>query len=164
MTARAAALVALAALPGLAAAACPTGAEPVLSCTARGGAMALDVCLADQEVSYAYGAAGGAPDLRLHRNIADVSARPWNGIGRSLWEEVTFENAGYAYLVFMSVDRMDPAAQPEGGVIVQQGGNDLARVDCDAGSVTAGFWAVSDAKARAGLCWSPERFAWARCD
>lgn len=126
-----------AALAGLAApvaAGCTGGAETVLSCTARGGSKALEVCIAGREIGYAYGPRGAAPELRLVRDVAEIENRPWPGIGRTLWEETTFRNDGYAYLVHISVDRLDENATPEGGVIVLRGGATLARVDCDPGA------------------------------
>jgi len=146
-------------------AACRAGTDTVLSCTARGGAKALDVCLdtGAGEISYAYGAPGRTPELYLSRSIAAIDHRPWPGIGRSIWESTVFYNNGYAYEVFTSIDRMAENQPPIGGVLLYKGRQQVARVDCDAGSAEIGLWAVSDAKDALGLCWDQGAQIWNNC-
>ena len=152
-------------MAGSAMAACPIGTGTVLSCTARGGTKVLDVCLDSGAgvISYAYGAPGRAPELFLERAIAGIEHRPWPGIGRSIWESTVFYNQGYAYEVFISVDRMAENQPAIGGVLLQKGGKEVAQVDCDAGSADIGLWAVSDAKEALGLCWDQGAQIWNTC-
>lgn len=145
--------------------ACPAGTQTVLSCSAKGGAKALDVCLdpASATISYAYGAHNRDPELSLTRSVQRIEHQPWLGIGRSIWESTVFHNKGYAYEVFISVDRMAEDQLPIGGVILHKGDVQVARVDCDAGTAEIGLWAVSDAKEAVGLCWDQGAHIWNNC-
>lgn len=146
-------------------AACPIGTETVLSCLARGGTKALDVCI-DQTagvVGYSYGPPDGAPELSLSQTIAQVDHRPWPGIGRSIWEATVFYNAGYAYEVYISVDRMARDQPVSGGVALYRGDRTIAQIECDAGTAEIGLWAVSDAKEALGLCWDQGAQSWNAC-
>ncbi len=144
-------------------AACLPTQNTVLSCTAKSGSRVLDVCIEGAQISYAYGRRGAPAELRLAEPVATIAHQPWNGIGRSIWEATTFMNAGFAYEVFISVDRMAEGQPITAGVAVMQGARDVARVDCDPGSAEIGLWAVSDAKQALGICWDLSRFAWAPC-
>lgn len=148
--------------PTVAMARCGTG-ETIMSCTAKKGAKAINVCLNDGEVSYAYGAPGKAPELTLAEHIATVNHTPWNGIGAMMWETAAFENNGYSYSVWMGVDRMSQEHPIEASVEVLKGNKTVATVSCDAGSVTAGFWALSDAKKALNLCWDLDQSVWVGC-
>ena len=150
---------------GMAQAGCPAGSQVVLSCLARGATGALDVCIerANGIVSYSYGPMNGPAELSLSEPIKEVEHRPWPGIGRSIWETTVFRNAGYVYEVFSSVDRMDRDQPVTGGVLLYKGGKEIARVDCDAGTVEMGLWAVTDAKEALGLCWDQGGETWNAC-
>lgn len=150
---------------GAARADCRAGSTIVLSCMARGGTKALDVCIdtATSLVSYSYGAPDRAPELILSQPVSEIEHHPWPGIGRSIWETTVFHNAGYAYEVFTSVDRMTRDEPATGGVILQKNDETIARIDCDAGTVEFGLWALSDAKEAAGLCWNQSAESWNAC-
>lgn len=154
---------AFAALSAPALAACGGEAVTVLSCSTGGGAKTLDVCIRDGFVTYAFGPRGGTPQLDLSVPVAEIEHQPWNGIGRSIWETTTFRNAGHAYEVHISVDRLTEGQPTTGGVAVMKGGAELARVACDPGTAIIGLWAVSDAKQAVGQCWDQGRFAWRSC-
>jgi len=146
-------------------AACPAGTQTVLSCSAKGGTKVLDICLdlPNATISYAYGAPNRQPELAMRRPIAAIDHTPWPGIGRSIWESTVFHNQGYAYEVFISVDRMADNSQPIGGVVLHKGSQQVAKVDCDAGTAEIGLWAVSDAKQALGQCWDQGRQNWNIC-
>ena len=146
-------------------AACPVGTQTVLTCTAKGGAKTLAVCIdpGRAEISYAYGNPGRQPELFMSRSIDEIDHRPWPGIGRSIWESTVFYNQGYAYEVFISVDRMAEDQPPIGGVVLRKDNHQVAQVDCDAGTAEIGLWAVSDAKEALGLCWDQDRQNWNKC-
>jgi hypothetical protein len=67
-------------------AACLPPAEPFLSCTLRNGAKTLDVCIANDTLSYTYGPKSGPAELALTQSARDVDYEPWPGIGRTIWE------------------------------------------------------------------------------
>lgn len=150
-------------LPGSLHAACTGGARPYLSCTTKGGQNTLDVCVDNRIVLYAYGPRGQAADLTLARDLREIDYRPWNGIGRTIWEDVSFFNTGYGYTVWFAIDKMRPDAPTEGGVNVTRDGAALADIRCDPGSVTIGMDALYDAYARAGLCHRPGMDHWQPC-
>lgn len=150
-------------MAGAALADCPGGTTTVLSCTLGGGAKTLSLCIDGETIRYDFGKTGQAPELRLSEPVAKVAHQPWPGVGRAIWEATTFSNAGYAYEVWMSVDRLIEDAPQEAGVTVTKGDKTLAELRCDAGSVDAGFWAVDDAKEAQGICWNMHSFAWEGC-
>lgn len=138
---------------------------PFIACTFDGGAKAVSVCVSDDAATYVFGPAGGTPDLTLSEPTATVAYTPWPGVGRTIWETVTFRNDGYSYEVFAGIDRAPDGDPPYGGVIVRDGGQELAALTCDTGSVIFSYDPVlSDAKAAAGLCWGgdPET-GWQSC-
>jgi len=144
-------------------AACFSTGETVLSCTARGGTKALDVCIEGPQIVYRYGPNGGTPELTMSRTVAEVEHQPWNGVGRSIWESTTFRNGSYAYEVYISVDRMAEGNPSYSGVTVYRDSAQIAEVRCDPGSDSMEFWAVSDAKKAVGICWDPTEFRWGGC-
>ena len=144
---------------------CGPGNTLVLSCLARGGDKALDVCIGagSRTISYSYGPPGGPAELSLSQPVAGVEHHPWPGIGRNIWETTVFHNAGYTYEVFISVDRMAEDDPVMGGVQLFRDGAEIARVECDAGTVNIGLWAVSEAKEALGYCWNQDLETWGIC-
>ncbi len=152
-------LLALASAPLLAG--CPRGAQTVLSCAMKNGKK-LDVCILKDTIIYAYGARKARPELRLEEPVKTVRHTPWNGIGRTIWETAAFTNNGYSYEVYISYDKFD--RKNEGGVIVSRDGKELARLECLSRGLDIGLSAVSEAKEKAGICWSYDTHAWGRCE
>lgn len=125
----------------------------------------LEVCIEPgaRAFAYAFGPAG-APELTLREDFAAGTARPWNGVGRSIWASVGFRNAGHVYEAWHSLDRLDPEAVPEGGVNVLKGDAVLARLQCRPGpeTVIAPIFSVEDAMQAAGFCRDREAESWRR--
>ena len=158
-------VIALGALAGAASAeGCFGPGTPLFHCTLNGGTKAVDVCLQDDVAYYRFGPAGGAADILLARRAGAVDMRPWNGVGRSIFETATFSNGGYDYTVHYAIDRLTQAHEVTGGVIVTRGGDELADLSCDAGAVTASdIYPLFEAKEAAGQCWNREMFRWGEC-
>lgn len=157
-------LMALLALAPLNAyAACPVGSEVVQTCSLSGGKKVLDVCLLQNSVTYAFGNSGKTPDLHLSTPVTQAGYIPWNGVGRSIYEEVSFVNQGVTYLVWYAVDRMVEAHPVSGGIVVGQGGKELASLICDKNTVITGFGALYDRMTSLGQCWNYQTHAWAGC-
>jgi len=150
-------------MAGAALAGCPQGATTVLGCTLGGGAKTLSLCIDGDTVRYDFGKTGQPPELSLSEPVATVAHQPWPGVGRAIWEATTLTNAGYAYEVWMSVDRLSENALPEGGVNVMQGEKTVAELRCDPGTASVSLWAVDDAKQALGICWNFETFSWGGC-
>lgn len=134
--------------PGLAVAQCG-GLDVVLNCQI--GSKTLTVCVGDGQATYAFGP-DGPPELSLTRPLGQVQATPWPGVGRSIWEDITFENVGVRYTAWISVDRMTEGFPTKGGVIVAQGDQKLADLDCNEGTTEVGVFAIADAMQAAGYC------------
>ncbi|MCA0043017.1 hypothetical protein [Celeribacter litoreus] len=111
-------------------------------------------------VSYAFGPPHAAPELQLERPYADVGVLPWNGVGRSIWEEIRIPNGDVTYAVWGSFDRMTEAHEVSGGIVVERGGEELARLDCAPSGVIYAPFSFSDVYEEAGYCWSFETERW----
>ncbi|QRF65407.1 hypothetical protein [Ponticoccus alexandrii] len=140
---------------GAAFAACSTAEATFLSCPVEGSGKWLEVCAEDQAAVYRYGPSGH-PELELVEQYGPLDYAPWPGVGRSVWETVTFYNGSYSYTVYISMDRMDESAWPEGGVTVRNGGTDVAHLDCRPQEAQVGWTeGLTMGKERAGLRWDP---------
>lgn len=141
-------------------AACP--GDTVSSC--RIGAKVLEVCHAEGALTYAFGPEG-RPELTIAQPLDTAAYTPWPGIGRAIWDSLTFTNQGTTYEVWTSFDRMDEAAQLEGGVNLLEGETVLATLACDRGSVSTSLDMVSELKAGIGQCWDFDAKVWtSSCD
>jgi len=155
MRARCLSAVALALAAGPVLAACP--GETVLSCQI--GRKALEVCLVQGAVTYAFGPAG-APEITLSSPVESVAYTPWNGIGRAIWETVAFENRGVTYEVWTSLDKMVPGAATQAGINVLDGASLVAQLTCTPGTVDGAIDRLYPAKEATGQCWNHATFAW----
>ena len=154
---RAALLLALLAVP--AQADCQGG--EAFSCQI--GKKSLDVCYWKGMLTYRYGPKG-KPELFLNERLETVDFAPWPGIGSSLWETVAFQNDGYTYEVWTSVERDPEATEPRaGGVRVLQGDKTVAELNCDRGTATS-MGGLYDLKDGIGQCWDMESQTWGLCN
>ncbi|MDV4168160.1 hypothetical protein [Rhodovulum sp. FJ3] len=118
---------------------CPTASTEVFSCTFKGGAKAVSVCLADgngdTQAIYGFYKTAGGVEKEITRPMAEMTATPWNGIGNFISESVTFEaGGGYAYEVWWGAERSNDS-EVEGGILVLENGAQIAALNCDGGSV-----------------------------
>jgi hypothetical protein len=130
--------------------------ETLVSCPI--GAKQLQVCNEGDLLTYSFGPPG-APDLQLASRPQEAYT-PWNGIGRSLWETITFTNRNVTYEVVFSFDRMVEDAMPEWGVVVTQGDEIIANLTCENQLANIPFDGLYDQITAAGLCWNREDFVW----
>lgn len=143
--------------------ACSANAMTLFSCTFGGGAKTAEDCLGASDITYRFGPTGETPELIVEATPVGVHLTPWNGIGRAIWEEVVITNAGYDYLVHYSAER-DPGGAVSGGIVVAQGGSEVAQLTCDEGTVAgADFYPLYDAKEAAGQCYDRANFVWGPC-
>ncbi|NRB35772.1 MAG: hypothetical protein HRU31_13725 [Rhodobacteraceae bacterium] len=109
--------------------------DVLLACDMAGSSKQLETCLIGDRVRYAFGAAD-MPDLVLERHVRDVLYEPWPGVGRSIWHVTGFQVDDITYRVFLNIDRLsDPPGAQSAGVIVEQNGEELARLDCDPATI-----------------------------
>lgn len=131
-----------------AAAQCALNEDVLLDCQI--GDKRLSLCAAPAaSVIYEFGTAQQT-ELRLHRGLGDYEYRPWPGIGRTIWESLRFENAGFTYEIYTSFDKIDREAAA--GVSVLKGGSEVAHLKCDAGGEAFGFDPLHFALQDAGHC------------
>ena len=138
-----------------AALACP--GDLLLSCPI--GKKRLELCLDDATLTYSFGPAG-RPELVLPTPIRDAAYQPWSGVGRAMWDAVSFQNKDITYEVWTSFDRLDETAVWEGGVNVLRGDALQASLTCAKGSVAGDLYPVMEAKLAAGQCWNRDAHHW----
>ncbi|MDE1130027.1 MAG: hypothetical protein OSA49_00555 [Ascidiaceihabitans sp.] len=152
---------------GHAQAGCPQGQDAFTSCQIEGKDKEVFVCFDDEIATYRYGPKAGAADLFLSETIRDVDFVPWSGLGKTIYENVTFYNGDYSYDVFGGFDR--PFSEEEmllpirrfGGIDVAKNGEHLARIECVPDTVTYGFGGgIYDAKVALGLEWDDYTATW----
>lgn len=145
-------------------AACFGTGTPMFTCTFNSGAKQVNVCLQDAVALYSFGPTQGAPELLMGREAARVELRPWNGIGRSIWEEVRFSSGAFSYTLSYALDRAPDGALPDGRLIVTRGESEVAELICDAGSVDIhDFYPLFEAKEASGQCYDLQSGAWRNC-
>ncbi len=149
---------------------CGSGLEPFLSCEVGVSKKNLNVCYNDDIVTYSFGPAGD-PELVMTETVETIDYRPWSGIGRSIAEQVIFENGEYVYAVYAGVDRMfgdeTEADHPTpffGGVVVTRNGNALADLSCNREETEAPWGGLYESKLAAGLEWDSVAMEWRRAE
>ncbi|SEC10751.1 hypothetical protein [Rhodobacter sp. 24-YEA-8] len=131
--------------------------ESLFEC--RIGKKELELCHTGSAVNYRFGAPG-KHELQINTTLSDLEYQPWPGVGRTIWEAVTFHNATTSYDVWSGFDRQDPDAKLEGGVNVLRGETLIAALDCTKGSVRSGLDLLYGAKEGIGQCWSFDDKVW----
>ncbi|WP_306152917.1 hypothetical protein [Roseovarius sp. MMSF_3281] len=141
---------------------------PMFHCTVKGGAKTVDLCLQDQVAYYRFGPQGGMAEMLLARPVSEVYMMPWNGVGRTIYEEASFNNRAFDYTIHYAIDRIPQDGEVKvsvsGGVTVIKGDQTMAQLACDAGSVSVNdIYPLYEAKQAAGQCWDREAFEWGPC-
>lgn len=140
---------------------CFGSGTPLFECTVNGGQKSVDICLQAGVVLYSFGPAGRAPDLLLGRDVIGVDMTPWNGIGRSIWEELRIYNGIYSYIVSYAIDRLEEAPVDARLIVAEGEETQLAEFLCDPGSVrTSDFYPLFEAKEAAGQLYCADTFSW----
>ena len=150
---------------------CLLGEEVFLTCDIRDSAKALSVCHTDEIASYRFGPKGNAPELEINSPLSDVLLVPWPGFGRTIWEEIHFENAGHNYMVFAAIQREYPDDENEdiivhieGGVEVTKNDDLIVALSCEKGSVDFPWSSgIYDIKTALGQCFDKQETAWTAC-
>ena len=150
---------------------CRLGEEVFLTCDIKNSSKSLNVCHTDQIASYRFGVSGETPELEINTPLSEVLLVPWPGFGRTIWEEIHFDIAGYRYMVFASVHREAPADENadiivtvEGGVEVSKDGVQIVGLSCETGTVDFPWGTgIYDVKQEFGLCFDKRITAWVAC-
>ena len=139
---------------------CGVGQWEVFDCTLSDGKKQLRVCSTEEAANYSFAVPGQSPEIELFEPIDRLDYRPWNGVGRTLFEDATFNNESYSYSVYSVFDRLTEGAMLEGGVVVKKDDVEIAHLRCDPGSVSARLDLFYEFKARVGQCWNHQDFTW----
>lgn len=127
------------------------------------GKKTLEVCYWKGMLTYSFGREGN-PELFLNEPLETVAFTPWPGISSSIWETVAFQNNGYTYEIWTSVERDPESIEPRaGGVRVMQGHETVAELDCDSGTASS-MDRLYDLKDGIGQCWDMETQTWGVCN
>ena len=107
------------------------------SCIIEKNSKTVSVCVNNNKIMrYQYGATNAVPELELYANSLDNFDGFFNhGIGRYIWHEAIFPNAGYSYAVSVTVDKMDENHSMEGLVTVLKGDSPVAELKCNENSI-----------------------------
>ncbi len=133
--------------------------EPLFQCQFVSG-KEVTLRTSAQGMSYVFGRPNAKPELFLLRKYDEIGVTPWNGVGGSIWEVIEFRNADVTYRIWGDFDRMTEAHEITGGIMVERGEEDLARLECLPGTVTYTPFSFSDAYEAAGYCWSFDDSQW----
>jgi len=147
---------------------CLTGERTFMSCQIEDKTAILRVCFTNTDIHYRYGPRGSAPELSITETIGTVNYRPWNGVGRSIVEEVEFQTGRFAYRVYAGFERIfdeeeyeDIAHRQFGGVRVFEGDAEIATLLCERKTVDFA-WEVElfEAKEGLGFVWDHREREW----
>lgn len=137
---------------GPAFAVCAGNQNEVFSCSF--GAKQVELCMTtdEQKLTYRFGPKA-APELELTRGFDEIVMRPWNGIGRSIWDAVTVPSGSFSYVLFSSYDKFEQYHST--GLEVWRGDQVLATLDCIGDGTEGGFFELETlelAMIDAGFC------------
>lgn len=130
-----------------------------MTCMLRDGAKTVQVCMNGEDAVYRFGSTGAQPELEITTPLDTVDYLPWPGIGRDIWETVTFANGPYRYEVATGFSRPmegdDSDLEPTyGSIVITRNALPVTRLECDPGSVDWSYGGgLYDAKTSRGLCW-----------
>ena len=146
---------------------CPRGQETFASCLIEGRNTEVNVCFDKDYTTYSYGPIGGAPELVLYELTNRVDFEPWPGVGKSIYESVTFYNGDYAYNVGGGFERpfsdeeMNQPIRRFGWVTVTESGETAANLECIPDTVGYGFGGgIYDVKTSARQTWDEASLTW----
>lgn len=142
----------------------PTLAEAAeinfLTCTI--GTKQLSLSKQDDDIIYRFGPAG-KPELVLKEPVATVDFQPWNGLGSTDADAVTFYNQNYSYTVITT----SPYENFRNGIHyhditiwVERDGKNLASLNCKEELAGNPLDYLREAKAAIGQCWNREQQQW----
>ena len=146
---------------------CVPGEQLFAACRIEGRETQVSVCFTPDTATYRFGPTNGTPDLVLTTPMTALIYQPWPGIGRDIWESVSFDNKDYRYQLSVGLARIDDesprdaATFPFGSLRVEKAGAVVAEMICKAESVTypndEGIFAAKEAL---GLEWNPATQVW----
>jgi len=137
----------------------------IFACTLKSGRKSVSVCQNGPALTYRYGPPEGPAELTLTSPMETLDAHPWSGIGRAIFESVTFTNSSYGYEGGMGLDKFR-ALEGENGrggaVTILQGQTTLQTLACDDDTARYEAFSLEDAFKAQGFCWNTTDYIWQR--
>ena len=150
---------------------CPNGQYDFTSCKIEGRNTEVSVCYDSTTATYSYGPVGGTPDLVLSEPIGTVDFQPWHGVGKAIFDSMTFYNEDYSYQVGGGFDRpfseeeMEQGIRRFGWIDIAKNGQSIATLECEPDTVSYGFGdGIFDVKLAAGYEWDSLSRTWVSTD
>lgn len=106
-----------------------SAAQDVFSCIIKKNGKQVTLSHDADQVSYAYGLPGKAPELALTMPVAKTQLDVWEGFGRVRAYSIGLAKGGYLYVVNTWADSLDGSSGL--GVRVEKGDKVLAELECD---------------------------------
>ena len=132
----------------------------ILTCTV--GSKQLSLSIQDDLIIYTFGPPG-KPELVLEEPVATVDFQPWNGLGSTDADAVSFYNQNYSYTVVTtsSYENFRSGIHYHDITIwVERDGKNLASLNCKEELAGNPLDYLREAKAAIGQCWNREQQRW----
>ena len=121
---------------------------PLFTCQILNTDKKIEISQDPENLIFTFGPAG-APELRVVEPKSSPLHKLWNGIGRTIWEGVGFENLGHIYELTTAIDTKDAVDNPTNiriaNLSVTKSGETLATLSCDLNTVQYVSFAFEDA-------------------
>ena len=137
---------ALIALAQPAAADCPAGSQPFVSCVIVESASQMQACFDDTKFTFELGPFASPPNVSVTMPLQEVAIQPWSGMGGSYTEAASFTHAGITYYIWWAADRLTDEHPISGGVTLTEGDTQLSALTCAVEPQIGGLWGLPDAK------------------
>jgi len=132
----------------------------ILTCTV--GSKQLSLTLQDDHIIYRFSHAG-KPELVLKEPVATVDFQPWNGLGSTDADAVSFHNQNYSYTVITTSSYKNfrnGIRYHEIYIWVDRDGKNLASLECKEDLPGNPLDHLRVAKTAIGQCWNREQQRW----
>ena len=85
---------------------CGPTEQVAFACKIKDSSRQVSVCESgDGLYVYRYGKPGIEPELTISATPTEVTYNPWNGVGSSMWSDLSFNNGGYRYQLVNIAER-----------------------------------------------------------
>lgn len=101
----------------------------IFSCMTNKG-KTIEVCDNKTEIVYSFGKSATKPEITIVKKRNEVTTSQWNGMGSSMYYDVSIPNNTTIYKVYFSVDRMSDRHKIDAGVNVTLNDKSIANVMC----------------------------------
>jgi hypothetical protein len=106
--------------------------EVVFMCTTEKANKTLSLFKQGSYFIYQYGPSTGKPEISVAAKESEVVKEPWNGMGSTIWSNITIKNGEYSYTVHSAYTRNTGNEESEDsfGVNISKGDAYISSVKC----------------------------------